>query len=225
VEPCGRRSRITLYLLTTHRMTMSQSLTKVSIVFLLLVALITTAQAQHNDTPNSIGIRIGDPIGVSYKRYLPNNNAFEFVLGGAARGWYDRYYEDSFDHFSRYDGDRYITHRVKSTFTALGRYLFQYNIPMEGPASEGTLDWYWGIGGMLRTAKVRYRYQQEDAPFAIRDDERNDITMGTEAIGGIEYTFEDIPLTLFGEFSLFVEFVDRPGAIKFSGGTGARFNF
>jgi hypothetical protein len=78
---------------------------------------------------------------------------------------------------------------------------------------------------MLRTAKVRYRYQQENAPFAIKDDERNDITMGTEAIGGIEYTFEDIPLTLFGEFSLFLEFVDRPGAVKFSGGTGARFNF
>lgn len=206
-------------------MTTSQFLTKVSTVFLLLVAFITTAQAQHNDTPNSIGLRIGDPIGVSYKRYLRTGHAFEFVVGSAARGWYDRYYEDSFDDFSRYDDDRYITHRVKSTFTALGRYLFHHNITMEGPASEGTLDWYWGLGGMLRTANVRYHYQQENPPFAIKDDERTDITLGTEAIGGIEYTFEDLPLTLFGEFSLFVEFVDRPGAIKFSGGTGARFNF
>jgi hypothetical protein len=206
-------------------MTMSQSLTKVSIVLLLLVALITTTQAQHNDTPNSIGLRIGDPIGVSYKHYFRTNNAFEIVVGSAARGWYDRYYEDSFSHFSRYDGDRYITHRVETTFTVLGRYLFHHNIPMEGPASEGTLDWYWGVGGMARTAKVRYHYQQENAPFAFKDDTRTDITLGTEAIGGIEYTFEDIPLTLFGEFSLFLEFVDRPGAVKFSGGTGARFNF
>ena len=225
MEPCGRRSRITLYLLTTHRMTMSQSLTKVSILLLLLVAFITSVQAQHNDTPNSIGLRLGDPTGVSYKRYLRTNHAFEFVLGAGAHGWYKQYYKDSFDHFSRYDGDRYLNHRVKSTFTALGRYLFQYNIPMEGPAAEGSLDWYWGIGGLLRSASVRYHYQEGNSPFIVKDDTRTDITLGTEGIIGMEYTFEDIPLTLFGEFSLFAEFVDRPGAIKFSGGTGARFNF
>lgn len=204
---------------------MSQFLTKVSVVFLLLVALIPTAQAQHDDTPNSIGLRLGDPIGISYKRYLRNSRAVEFVLGSGANGWYGRYYKDSFDHFSRYDNDRYLSHRVESTVTVLGRYLFHHNIAMEGPASEGTLDWYWGLGGMLRTAKVRYHYQENFAPFLVKNDTRNDITFGPEAIIGMEYTFEDIPLTLFGEFSLLIEIADRPGAVKFSGATGARFNF
>lgn len=204
---------------------MTMSLTKVFAIFLLLVAFVPTVQAQRNETPNSIGIRLGDPMGISYKRYLPTNKALEFVLGSGVHGWYRSYYKNSFDHFSRYDDARYLSHRVESTVTLLGRYLFHYNIPMDPPASEGTVEWYWGIGAMLRSAKVRYHYQEDAPPQRVRNDTRTDITFGPEGIIGMEYTFEDIPLTLFGEFSLLIEIADRPGAVKFSGGTGARVNF
>jgi hypothetical protein len=202
---------------------MNQRLTKASLLTLFIAAtsLCSIAQTQTH----SLGIRLGDPLGITYKQYLPNNRALEFIVGSAPKNWHGRYYKTSFDHFSRYDDDIYESHTVKSTISFQGRYLFHHNIAMEGPAAEGKLDWYWGVGGMLRVAKVRYYYQQRSLPFAHENDLRTDLNLGTDLIGGIEYTFEDIPLTLFADFSLFIEFADRPGAVKLLGGTGARLNF
>ena len=188
-----------------------------TIFFLTLGAGAVFAQEQ------GIGLRIGDPIGITYKRYLAKERAIEFGIGTATSGWNTNYYENSFEDYDRYNNYDYRSHEVKGTLYLQGRYEFQYNIPIEG--MEGKLDWYWGIGAMLKVATVDFTYQNEVSPYDIVKDKRTDIDLGPEGIAGMEYTFQDIPLTVFGEVSLMLEFADRPLTFRTFAGVGARFNF
>jgi len=183
----------------------------------LFVGYLSFAQKQ------GIGLRLGDPVGLTYKKYLPRNHAFEFGIGGASPQWHRTYYQNSFDEYSQYDNYRYIGHTVESTVYLQARYLFHYNIPVEG--MEGKLDWYWGAGGMLKIAKIKYKYQDLENNPATRTDVKTDIDIGPEGILGLEYFFEDIPLTVFGEASLLVELADRPGSVRAFGGLGLRYMF
>jgi len=170
-----------------------------------------------------IGLRIGNPIGITYKRFLPKDRAIEFGIGTSSSGWNDNYYQNSFDDYNRYDNYDYRSHDVKSVVYFQGRYLFQYNIPIEGMV--GKLDWNWGIGAVLKVAQVEFTYQNEVSPYNVVKDNHTDIDFGPEGIAGMEYTFEDIPLTVFGEVSLMLEFADRPLTFRTFGAAGARFNF
>ena len=187
------------------------------VFFLMFGALGAVAQKQ------AIGLRIGNPIGVTYKRYLANDRAMEFGLGTSSSGWNTNYYKNSFKDYKKYDSYEYRSHNVTGIVYLQGRYLFQYNIPIEGMV--GKLDWYWGIGAMLKIATVNYTYQNEEFPYDVVNDGRTDIDFGPEGIAGMEYTFEDIPLTVFGEVSLMLEFADRPLTFRTFGAVGARFNF
>jgi hypothetical protein len=76
---------------------------------------------------------------------------------------------------------------------------------------------------LLKFAKVNYTY--ELPTDAQQHDSRTDIDFGPEAIAGMEYTFDDIPLTLFGEVSVLLEFADRPLTFRAFSAAGVRFNF
>jgi hypothetical protein len=184
------------------------------ICLLALVTMSVHAQKQ------GIGLRLGEPMGFTYKMYLPNNKALEFGLGSSPRGWNSTYYTNSFE--DRYDDYDHISHRVRNTVYLQARYLIHNNLNTQG--IEGKLDWYWGIGAVLKTARVEYRYRDEVPPQNVYKDSRTDIDFGPEVIGGLEYTFEDIPLTGFGELSLLVEVADRR-TIRLLGGLGIRYNF
>jgi hypothetical protein len=187
------------------------------IVILSLMLCFFGASAQRQ----GIGVRLGDPMGVTYKRYLPGNKAVEFGLGSASPGWHQSYYEKSFKVRHEYDDFRYRSHSVESTLYLQGRYLLHYEIPIEG--MEGKLEWYWGVGAILKFAKVKYRFQDLETT-AVDSDTRSDIDLGPEGIGGMEYTFQDVPVTIFGDISLMLELVDRPTLRPFAG-IGARYNF
>ena len=187
---------------------------------MVILFLATTAIAFGQN--QGIGLRVGNPLGLTYKRYLPNDRAFEFIFGTAPSGWNKNYYKNSFKDLDDYESNSYLSHDVESTVYFQARYLFDYNIPVEGMV--GKLDWYWGAGALLKFAKVNYRYQFGDAPANINDT-RTDIDFGPEGIAGMEYTFDDIPLTIFGEVSVLLEFADRPLTFRAFAAAGARFNF
>jgi hypothetical protein len=188
----------------------------VLLVFL-FVGYFSLAQKQ------GIGLRLGDPVGITYKKYLPRNHAFELGIGGASPQWHRTYYQNSFDEYSKYDNYRYVGHTVESTVYLQARYLFHYDIPVEG--MQGKLDWYWGAGAMLKLAKIKYRYKDAENGPATFTDIKTDIDIGPEGILGMEYFFDDIPLSVFGEASLLVELADRPGAVRVFGGVGLRYIF
>ena len=185
-----------------------------AVCVLLVVAFASSAQDR------SIGIRLGAPMGITYKKYLPRNKAVEFGVGTLTNGWYDTYYEKSFYDFDRFEGYVYESHRVKSALYLQGRYLWQNDIPIEGMMGE--LDWYWGLGGVAKVGSVEYRYRNNGVPGRYV---RTDFDFGPEGILGMEYTFEDVPLTIFGEFSLMIELADRPGILRGLSGAGVRYNF
>jgi hypothetical protein len=167
-----------------------------------------------------IGIRLGAPMGITYKKYLPRNKAVEFGLGTLTNGWYNHYYENSFNDFDRFEGYDYVSHRVRSAVYLQGRYLLQNDIHIEG--MMGKLEWYWGIGGVAKFGNVEYNYRFNGVPGK---EVRTDFDFGPEGILGMEYAFEDVPLTIFGEFSLMVEILDRPGIFRGLSGVGVRYNF
>lgn len=189
------------------------------LAFLIMLIISTAAVAQQQ----GIGLRLGDPMGVSYKKYFGRTHAIEFGIGSVPANWNNQYYINSFQEYPRYDNYRYQNHTVQSTLYLQARYLFQYNIPVQN--MEGKLEWYWGGGAILKASKIQYRYQNREAPFVPARDIINDIDLGPEGIIGLEYTFQDVPMTVFGETSLFMEIADRPATIRGFGGLGVRYNF
>lgn len=184
-----------------------------------MLIISTAAVAQQQ----GLGLRLGDPMAVSYKKYFGRTHAIEFGIGSAPASWNNQYYINSFQEYPRYDNFQYQNHTVQSTLYLQARYLFHYNIPMQN--MDGKLEWYWGGGAMLKAAKVQYRFQNREAPFAAGRDIINDIDLGPEGIIGLEYTFQDTPLTVFGETSLFLEIADSPATFQGFGGLGVRYNF
>lgn len=169
------------------------------LAFLIMLIISTVAGAQQQ----GIGLRLGDPMGVSYKKYFGRSHAIEFGVGSAPTNGNNSYYLNSFYEYPRYDNYRYQNHTVQSTLYLQARYLFHYNIPMQD--IEGKLEWYWGGGAMLKASKIQYRYQTREAPFEPGRDIINDIDLGPEGIVGLEYTFQDVPMTIFGETGILLK--------------------
>lgn len=192
-------------------------MTKKVIALLSFVLCVVVANAQDQ----GIGLRLGDPTSVTYKKYFNNSKAFEFLLGTSGAGWHYNYYRNTFDDLNEYEGLRYRSHRVKSTLYLQGRYLLHNDIYVQG--LEGKWDWYWGLGAMLKIANVEYRFHDDNSSVNNKDT-YNDFDLGPEGIIGMEYTFEGVPITVFGEVSLMLEIVDRISIRPFSG-AGVRYNF
>ena len=193
---------------------------RTSLVAAVLLACVTITNAQKQ----GIGLRLGDPMGITYKNYLNKTRSVEFILGSASRNWHGGYYLNSFESYSQYDNYRYISHEVLSTLYLQARYLLNYDIQIDGMV--GRLDWYWGVGAMLKSARVRYTYRGDlTSSFIPPPDTKTDIDLGPEGIIGLEYKFQDVPVSVFGETSLMIELADRPGALRVFGGVGVRYNF
>ena len=119
---------------------------KRSLFLFLFILGSVVAFGQHN----SIGIRVGEPFALTYKRYLPNNKALEFMVGTAPNFFSNTYYKKSFR--LKYDDLSYEDHQTSNVFYTAGRYLFHFQVPTEG--IEGKLDWYVGFGAIFKTAHV-----------------------------------------------------------------------
>lgn len=190
-----------------------------SLVFFSILSMAASSATWAQE--QSLGLRVGDPIGLTYKRQVRTDRAIELILGTAPPSWRRNYYENSFYEYSRYDGFTYRSHKLRNPVYLQARYLLYYTIPVEG--MEGQLQWYWGVGGMLKFGKVEYRYHEGPPGNTQTTDVRNTIDFGPDGIGGVEYTFEDIPLNVFGELSLLLEIADRPLTLQMFGAVGARF--
>lgn len=171
----------------------------------------------------SLGLRLGYPLGITYKSYIQSNHAVEFLLGTQPGSWNSKYYEKSFRKYNDFKNDVYLNHHVRSTVFLSGRYLFQYGIPVDGMV--GKLDWYWGAGAMLKFASVEYQYHTNEPPKTPYYETVTDVDFGPEFMGGMEYTFEDVPITLFGEVSVLIELLNRPFVFRGFAGVGGRIRF
>ncbi|MBX9851527.1 MAG: hypothetical protein K2X86_07180, partial [Cytophagaceae bacterium] len=102
-----------------------------------------------------IGLRAGDPMGISAKKYMGNNKALELSIGKTA--FWDRYdYEDRFYDNDDYKGKGYRFYGYKKG-SALSLQL-HYLIHKDIKGLDG-LQWYFGPGAQFRTASRTYVYE------------------------------------------------------------------
>lgn len=172
-----------------------------------------------------IGLRLGEPTGLTVKKYNANASAWEFNLGRSARLGH-HYDGDDFYENSRYeDKDMYKYYGYTPGFTTALQVRYMLSKPLNG--LEG-LSLYYGGGLQARFTPVRYRYAyyyENGWDWEYREDRVTDIDLGLDGVLGLEYMMKDMPLSFFLDVNLFVEIVDAPFVINPQGGAGVRYNF
>jgi len=184
-----------------------------------------------------IGVRMGDPSGISIKKYLNGRNkhtsgkALEISFGRTHLLRGSSYYNKQFDWWNSNTGKyNEIDLLFYSANTPLGiqiHYLLQQNISNIGTENVRGLDWYYGFGGQLNTQTLffTYRYKIDGNWVPVNDEKVTDISLGADGVIGLEYTFDDAPVSVFADLTLFMELVDNPFVFLFQSGLGVRYNF
>lgn len=175
-----------------------------------------------------IGVKLGDPYGVSIKKYT-GNKAWEFIIGRSGYYWGDRndYGKHYFDHKGKYKNNK--------NYTFLRAYDYGYPLSIQlrhiffHKDIEGVdgLKWYVGAGAQFRFSSyyIRYEYWDYNGHYHLEDDKVTDIGLGVDGVIGLEYTFEDLPLSIGLDANLYLEIVDRPFYPLGQGGLSIRYNF
>ncbi|MCH7401039.1 hypothetical protein ACFOUP_01965 [Belliella kenyensis] len=193
---------------------------KLLTVAMMMVAFLANAQE------DGIGIRLGEPLSITYKKFLDGNIAIEGMFGRAGANS-AQYYFRSFDNNRPTSNAFYAGHSTGSSFSFNVRGAYHEDITDDLNIDQGYLLAYAGAGLQLRSTRVDYTYTDPSvSPTGIfyRESRRN-IDIGPEIFGGSEYYFDDLPISIFAEIGLFMELLDRFGHVKLQGGIGVRYLF
>ncbi len=192
---------------------------------LLTIALLPFAVSAQNW---GIGFRLGDPSGLSVKKYN-GNKAWELNVGRTHLfNRYDYYY----DRYDRWYVDQHFNYKAHELLNysysrALGIQL-HYLVHKDVKNAAG-LRWYYGAGGQLRFMSYRYdyRYKLENGPdwVVVRDQRVVETDFGLDGVIGLEYKIKNAPVSLFLDGTLFMELVDNPFYFTPQFGIGARYTF
>lgn len=175
-----------------------------------------------------IGIKLGDPVALSYKYYANKHWAFGADVGKAASGLYSKYYRKAFasylpDTLSGEESIKYLSHRAITDWYAEAKFVYQWDVES---ISKG-LQFYTGLGLQWRSTKLEYDYIYEDGLFEnqLGKFRKSRFTYGPSAIVGFEYSYFSLPLSAFIEVEWFADALLDPGYNRFQGGVGLRYVF
>lgn len=200
---------------------------------LTIIAFLTISNCIIAQTNWAIGIRLGDPSGISIKKYM-ENKALELSVGRthilSRRGWYDERFDNWYkDKNYGYKDFQYLGYTASAPIGIQLHYLFQKNISKLGDENISGLHWYFGFGGQFRfqryTFDYRYKLDGNNEWFYATGESVADLDIGADGVIGLEYRFKDVPVSIFTDVTLFMEVVDNPFLFWFQGGIGGRYNF
>ena len=182
-----------------------------------------------------LGLRLGDPSGITAKKYMDDGRALELSIGRTAFWGVNNRYRDRFDDIGdfNYEFYDYEGSRIKSAIAIQVHYLFHNDLNIEGVSG---LQWYYGFGGQVRFISVAYdfRYGHDHDPdpddwdnhwHSGGEEVRTDFDVGADGVIGVEYTFENPKFSAFLDITLFLELFDNPFLFNGQSGVGARYNF
>ena len=182
-----------------------------------------------------LGLRLGDPSGITAKKYMDDGKALELSVGRTAFWGVNSRYRDRFDDIDDFDYDYYDYegYRIKSAIAIQVHYLFHDDLNIEGVSS---LQWYYGFGGQVRfiTVAYNYRYGHDHDPdpddwdnhwHSGGEEARTDFDVGADGVIGVEYTFKNPKFSMSLDITLFMELLDNPFLFNGQSGIGARYNF
>ena len=198
-------------------------------LFIIIFIIISVKTFSQN---NGIGFRLGDPSGVTYKRYF-GDNALEINLGLTnifdGNNWYNDqfttwYNKQNFNYaYYVYTGYEHITEPIGLQV----HYLYQKPIK-EADSEYGKLDWYFGYGGQLKyqSYSFEYEYQPVGSSAILSGSETiTDFKIGVDCTVGAEYKFSKVPISVFLDVTLSMELYSQPFHFWGQCGIGARYNF
>lgn len=204
---------------------------KNKILLLALFAVLSGLSFAQTSTNNwGVGLRMGDPAGLTLKKYM-GSNALEINIGRTHRWSGSHWYDDRFhmwydDEKFGYKEYQYLGYNTSVPVALQVHYLFHRDFTNAG--MEG-FQWYYGAGGQIRSHRYdfSYRYKVDGEPewIYVNGQRVHDIDLGIDGVGGIEYTFSNAPFSLFADITLFMEVADDPFEFWFQGGIGGRYNF
>lgn len=175
-----------------------------------------------------LGIKLGDPVALSYKYYANKKWSFGADLGKVASGLYSKYYRKAFatylpDTLTSEESIKYLSHRALTDWYAEAKFLYQWNAEKISPG----LQLYAGLGWQWRSTRLEYDYIYEDGLFEnqLGKFQRSRFTYGPTAIVGFEYSYFSLPLSAFIEIEWFTDALLDPGYNRFQGGVGLRYVF
>ncbi len=190
-----------------------------------------------------VGLRLGDPLGLTVKKYFNDKMALEFNLGktffwGSGYNSYYRYrggkYPNNNIYYYKgnpYDNGRYID---GNPYYHNGYYYYEpravsiqlHLLAHKSIASVEGLQLYYGAGPQLRILSYNYGYyiNYPVGPQYYEEIYRQ-VGGGLDGIFGTEYTFASLPMTVFADINLYMEIAPVPFWLGIQGGVGARFNF
>lgn len=178
-----------------------------------------------------LGLRLGDPSGLTIKRYYAGK-ALELNIGRTRfvykSGWYDKQFYKWYDGKGfKYRDISYNGYRAAAPIAVQVHYLIQKRLEKSKKVGQPGLDWYYGFGGQLRirTYYYDYQYKVEGGNWIYVSEERvPNADIGVDAVIGLEYKFKG-PISLFLDGTLFMEVLDDPFLFWSQAGIGARFRF
>ena len=175
-----------------------------------------------------IGIKLGDPLALTYKFYPSKHWAFAADLGKAASGLYNKYYRNAFntylpDTLKSDQSVKYLAHHVSRDWLFETKFLYQWDA---SKVSKG-LQLYTGLGWQWRNTRINYDYLYEKGLYEsnLGKISRTRATYGPVAIVGFEYSYFSLPVSAFIELEWFTDALLDPGYHRFQGGVGLRYVF
>ena len=171
------------------------------------------------------GIRLGEPISLTYKDFLEDYLSYEVMLGGGGVNGSD-YYRKDFEGNPPASNAFYIGHSASRGVSINFRLALHEDITDVFEITQGYLLGYAGAGVQVRTSNVDYSYvlNSSNPNQPVLTEERTNFDLGPEAFAGAEYYFDETPISIFVEIGMFVELIDRIN-IKGQGGIGVRYLF
>jgi len=180
-----------------------------------------------------IGVKLGDPSGITIKRYM-DGKALELSVGRThffnKKGYYNNRFNDWYgDKKFGYKDFQYLDYKSSAPIGLQLHYLIQKSLDKVADENISGLEWYFGFGGQVRFQNYTYdyRYKLEGSPdwLYATGEKVTDTDIGVDGVIGLEYTLKDAPISLFVETTLFMEVADNPFLFWFQGGIGGRYRF
>lgn len=168
-----------------------------------------------------IGVKVGDPVAITYKLYVTRKFAISFDGGSAVFFLYDKYHRDNFTNFEEFDTLSYMNHKVNKDIVIQARALIHSQAL---DANLSGMDVYFGAGWQFRNHEVEYEFLDSGTGQQGRRT-ISEFSSGPEIVLGIEYAYFEIPLSAFAEVNLFKNLGIDNSNPRIQGGIGIRFVF
>ena len=183
---------------------------------------------------HAVGLKIGDPLALTYKFYPNKRFSFAADVGKAASGLYKHYFQGKFPGYVANDTLSsgapalvYQSHRARADVVGELKALYHLN---GKNISEG-LHLYGGAGWQWKYTELVYDYEESGDIFSpvgglpFGSFIRHRMAMGPQVVVGIEYMYFRIPVSAFMETEYFMDVKADPGWRRFEGGVGLRYIF